>query len=110
METLTEKIKKFLNISYGYGSGNGSGYGDEAYFDMGYMEMPARDVYDTACAIIKWLCEKYCIVEREKVVEEDYKLRHGIFPDDMETTMYIKGREDILKDLFGTSIFNQNEE
>ena len=78
-------------------------------FDGGFFphEKEIREDYEM---LLQWLNEKYCIVEREKVMEDVNKLLHGIFPDDMETTMYLKGREDVLKSLFGTSMFNQNEE
>lgn len=57
--------------------------------------------------VLSVLLSRCCIVEKDKVMKEINHLKYGVFFDDMKTTKYIQGREDLLKELFGMSILKE---
>ena len=65
-----------------------------------------------AQAVLTFLDEKYCIVERAKVIKEYNLSKSNIEKyDDNKAIRYANcGVLSIMQQLFGTSMFNQNEE
>lgn len=65
------------------------------------IAMASTTIFD----FLAYLSARYCIVEKEKV-EQEYVYACGR----SDNGGYYDGRAAILEDLFGTSMFNQNEE
>ena len=64
-----------------------------------------KDVANDAIELLTWLSTRYCIVEREKVMEaEKYPHRHCA---NITHTLPVQviGIRKVLHDLFGTSMF-----
>ena len=80
METINDKIKRFLAISDGYGSGDGSGYGDGAGY--GIMKFNGHDVYridgvQTIIYSIHGNLAKGAILQKDLTLKPCYIAREG---------------------------------
>lgn len=87
--------------------------GDTLYFDMGYMEIPAKTEFDYACSVLDFLNERYYLVKKEKAME-----LYDCFFQNIRASRKLglthaediaKGSCATMRDIFGTSMFSQNE-
>lgn len=76
MESITERIKEFLNIGYGYGSGNSDDYGLGFGFGYGYgiKSLNNYDIYtvDGVPTIITALLDNYA---KGFILDNDFTLK-----------------------------------
>lgn len=86
------------------------GYWDEERLSDRAYNSILDEYIESVIPIVQFIAERFCIVERSKVVEEYNKIKKGIYFDDMETTKFVDGRIFELEHLFGSETFNGKEE
>lgn len=64
------------------------------------IDLNAKMVFEP---FLRWICEKYCVVEKEKVID---KYNAIVFLNEIG----YQDRLDLLESLFGKELFNQAEQ
>lgn len=78
-------------------------------FDGGFFpkEKEIREDYEV---LLRWLNEKYCIVEREEIFRLYNNAKMLEWDSSRDFNIIGQAAKKVLEELFGTSMFNQDEE
>ena len=77
MESLEDRIKKFLSVVYGYGSGYGDGYGDGDLKTYNHQRVYYIDDVPTLIDSVRGMFAQGKTINRDKTLSPCYVARHG---------------------------------